>query len=184
MKRFSSASTMASAIALTTALAACTNGQGDVDVSLNNVATFPAAPPEAVALADGATVTTDAFVTVDLQKDIESLSKFGEITAEISKDTISGTDLSFVDHVKATIVTEDGTMPVQVLADRDVPGGSSVIDLSPLLISDSLVLAYLSEGKVDIHFYITGAIPDRPVTLTYSLDAHLSVAVRGSVFKL
>ena len=180
MKRFSSLS----AIALTLAMAACTNGQADVDVSLSNVATFPAAPADAVALAEGTTVVTDAFVTVDLQKDLESLSKVGAVTADISRNTISGGDLSFVDHVKATIETEDGSMPVQVLSDRDVPAGSSVIDLSPLLISDSVVLAYLSEGKVDIHFYITGNIPDRPVTLTYSLDAHLSVAVAGSVFKL
>jgi hypothetical protein len=180
MKRFKSLS----AIAWALGMAGCTTGQGEVDVSLTNVATFPGAPAEAAAALMGSTVSTDAFVTLDLQKDLASLDSFGTVTAEISADTISGGDLSFIDHVKATMEAEDGSLPVLVLSDRDVPAGSAEIDLSPLAVTDAQVLAYLSEGKVDIHFYITGPIPDRPVTLTYSLAAHLSVAVRGSVFKL
>ncbi len=129
-------------------------------------------------------VTTDSFVTIDIQKDLESLTKLGPVTAEVSKNAISGADLSFVKHVQATIETEDGSMPLQVLTDIDVPSGAQELSLSPMKIPDAQVLAYLAEGKVDVHFYITGEIPDRPVTLTHSLVAHLSVAVQGSVLKL
>jgi hypothetical protein len=180
MKRFKSLS----AITFALGMAGCTTGQGDVDVSLTNVATFPGAPPEAAAELTGSTVSSDAFVTIDVQKDIESLDKFGTVTADISTDMVAGGDLSFIDHVKATMEAEDGSLPVLVLSDRDVPTGSATIDLAPLSVTDEQVLAYMSEGKVDVHFYITGNIPDRPVTLTYSLAAHLTVDVRGSVFKL
>jgi hypothetical protein len=163
--------------------AACTNGQGEVDVTVSNEATFPGAPAAAAQALAGQTVTTDSFVTVDIQQDLESLGKVGSVTAEVSKNTISGADLSFIQHVTATIEAQDGSMPVQTVADLDIPAGASEVSLSPMKISNEEVLAYLSEGKVNLHFFITGSIPDRPITLTHSLVAHLSVAVQGSVLK-
>jgi hypothetical protein len=49
--------------------------------------------------------------------------------------------------------------------------------------TDARLLDYLSEGKVVVHFYLTGAIPDRGFTLTHTLVAHVNVAVSGSVVK-
>jgi hypothetical protein len=168
---------------LAVALFACTNGQGEVDVTVSNQATFPGAPAAVAQELANQTVTTDSFVTVDVQNDIAQIAKLGSLTAVISENEVTGSDLSFIKHVKATMETEDSSMPLVVLADLDVPPNATVLSLSPLQVSDATVLAYISEGKVDIHFEITGQIPDRPITLTHSLVAHLDVNVQGSVLK-
>jgi hypothetical protein len=165
------------------ALFACTNGQGEVDVTVSNQATFPGAPAAAIQALGNQPVTTDSFVTVDVKSDLEQIGKLGSLTAVISENLVTGSDLSFLKHVKATMETEDGSMAPAVLADLDVPDGATQLDLNPMLVSDATVLAYIEEGKVDIHFQITGQIPDRPITLTHSLVAHLNVAVQGSVLK-
>jgi hypothetical protein len=72
---------------------------------------------------------------------------------------------------------------VELTSDVDIPEGATETEL-PLLIGDARLLEYLSEGKVAVHFYITGNIPPRPVTLTHTMVAHLNVAVNGSVLKL
>jgi hypothetical protein len=168
---------------LASALFACTNGQGEVDVTVSNQATFPAAPPGVAQALGNTLVTSDSFVTVDVKSDLEQIGKLGLLTAVISENVVTGSDLSFLKHVKATMESEDGSMPPAVLADLDVPANASRLELSPMQVSDATVLAYLSEGKVDIHFAITGQIPDRNITLTHSLVAHLNVAVQGSVLK-
>jgi hypothetical protein len=163
------------------ALAACTNGQAEVDVTASSAASFPGAPAAAQVPTGG--LTTDGIVTLDFQKDLASLSGMGTLSAVISKNAISGPDLSFVDHIKATITSEDGKMPIELACDVDVPKNTTEVELS-LLISDSKVLEYLTEGKVAVHFYITGSIPPRPITLTHTMIAHVSVDVKGSVLKL
>jgi hypothetical protein len=168
---------------LAIALAACTNGTGEVDVTTTNAATFPGAPAGALGQPLRAeSVTTDASVTVDVQGDLASLSHLGTLSGDISKNTVSGADLAFIQHIKATIETKDGKMPVQTASDVAVPPNSTEVELA-LAISDSQVLDYLQEGKVVVHFYITGTIPDRPITLTHTMIAHIGVAVTGSVLK-
>jgi hypothetical protein len=166
------------------ALVGCTNGQGEVDVTATNVATFPGAPvgTAAEALATES-LTSDAIVTLDVRRDIASLRDMGTLSAVISKNAISGSDLSFIRHIKATMAAKDGKMPVELVSDIDLPPNSTDVELA-LLISDARVLDYLSEGKVDLHFYLTGGIPDRPLMLTHTMTAHMSIAVKGSVLKL
>jgi hypothetical protein len=166
-----------------TVLAACTNGQGEVDVTATNVATFPA-PPASQKDAPGAgTVMVDAAITLDLQKDLASLSGVGTLTAALSKNAVSGSDLSVVRRIEATIASEDGTLPLRILSDVDVPPGSAEVEM-PLVIDNSLLLDYLTEGKVAVHFYLTGDIPGRSLTLTHTIIAHVSIAVDKSVLKL
>ncbi len=166
------------------ALVACANGQGEVDVSSTNAATFPGAPSEVPGSAlAGAVMTTEGSVTLDLRKDLASLSDLGTVSVAISQDSISGADLGFIQHIKATIESEDGKLPVQVASDVDVPAHSTEIEL-PLLISDSQALEFLTEGKVALHFYVTGNIPERAITLTHTIVAHVSIAVDGSIPKL
>jgi hypothetical protein len=165
------------------ALVGCTNGQGEIDVTSTNVATFPGASVDTAGQALSAeALTSDASVTLDVQKDIASLSDVGKLTAAVSKNTISGSDLAFVRHIKVTMATEDGKIPAEVVSDAELPANSTEAELA-LLISNSKVLEYLSEGKVDVHFYLTGGIPDRPLVLTHTLTAHMSIAVQGSVLK-
>ncbi len=161
-------------------LGACAVGQGEVNVTENRVATFPGAPASALV---GESVTTDAEVTLNLKSNLESLTNLGAVTADISKNSISGTDLSAIRHIRATLATKDGKLPEQVASEIDVPEKSTEVDL-PLLMSDAQVLAYLSEGPVILHVYLTGNIPRQSFTLEYALAAHLSVAVNGSISNL
>ena len=79
--------------------------------------------------------------------------------------------------VRATIADDDGAMPEVLLSDVDVPVGATEVAL-PLALSDDQVVSYLSaQGKVDVGLELTGTIPDRPITLTHSLVAHVSVDV-------
>src|SRR5271165_2660735 len=90
------------------ALAACTNGQGEVDVTSVDMAEFPAPPPSVSAgQLVGQTVTTDASLSVDVHKDLESLSNLGSLSGSISKETVSGPDLSLIHHIQATIGAAD-----------------------------------------------------------------------------
>src|SRR5258708_3779715 len=136
--------TYIASFAIALALAGCTNGQADADVTANNVASFPGAPAAAAGQLAAQSIRTDAAVTVDVQQDLASLSNVGTPSAVISKNTVSGPDLAVVRHIKATIAAEDGKMPAELVSDVDVPKGSTEVDL-PLLISDSQVLAYLQE---------------------------------------
>ncbi len=171
------------------AIAACTNGQGQADVTMENAVTFPGVPAsvDGVAVPVGSlpteALTTDGAITVDVQDELESMGKLGTLSATVSKNSLSGAELSLIDHIKTTIATADGKMPVEVLTDVDVPKNATEIDL-PLSIPASEVLAYLEEGKVTIHFYVTGSLSAAPVTLTHTLVAHVDVAVQGSVLKL
>jgi hypothetical protein len=107
------------------ALAGCTNGQADADVTANNVAMFPGAPAPAAGQPLAAQpMTTDGSVTLDLQQDLASLSNVGTPSAVISKNTVSGPDLAVVRHIKATIAAEDGKLPARLVSDVDVPSAA------------------------------------------------------------
>jgi hypothetical protein len=169
------------ALAALSVCAACTNGQAEIDVTADHVATFPGAP-QAQALA-GIVMTTDAVVTIDAHDELSSLGDVGKVHTTIAKNEISGSDLGFVQHIRATISADDGSLPEVLLSDTDVPANATEVAL-PLAIADEQVVSYLSEGKANVHLELTGTIPDHAVTLTHSLVAHVSVDVAGSVTKL
>jgi hypothetical protein len=166
------------------AFAACTNGQGQADVTMENTVTFggvPAGTPD-IPLPNVA-VTTDGSIALDVKGELASMGKLGSLSATVSKNQLSGESLVQIQHIKTTIATVDGTIPEEVLTDVDVPANSTAVEL-PLLISDAHVLDYLEEGKVTIHFYVTGIPTRQPIALTHTLVAHVDVAVQGSVLKL
>ena len=161
------------------AMAACTNGQGNVDVTTSNQATFPA--PVALPGALGQiSLTTETDVTLDVHGDLASMAKVGTLGVVISQDSVSGADLAQVDQITATIATADGTMPAQPLGRAIVQAGSTEVGLSSLL-SDAQALGYLQEGQVIVHLTLAGALPERAITLTYSLVAHVAIGVAVSV---
>ncbi len=159
------------------ALGACAVGQGEVSVSSSDIATFPGA---GVPVPAGESVTTDASVMLDFQSDLKSLSDLGTLSGTISQNSISGPDLSLIRHIRATIAAKDDKLPEQVASDVDVPEASTQIEL-PLLISDAQVLAFLAEGQVIVHVYLTGDIPEQPFHLTYTLIAQVTVGMRGAI---
>jgi hypothetical protein len=163
------------------ALAGCTNGVAEVDETTSNVATFPGAPAAAAGQLS-ADLTTDAIVTMDVQKDLASLNGLGTLTLTISKNAVSGADLAFVKHIKATIEAQDGTMPIELASDVEVPPHSTEA-LLPLQISDARLLEYLTEGKVAVHLYLTGNLPQQTMSLTHTMVAHLNIAVKASAVK-
>jgi hypothetical protein len=168
---------------LAVAIAGCTNGQAEIDVTTTTVATFPAPPAGAARALGDQAVITDASVTLDVKKDLASLSNLGTLSGEVSKNVVAGQDLDLLEHIKVTIESKDGQMPARLLSEVDIPRHSTEVAL-PLLVVDSLILEYLTEGQVTVHFYLTGKIPQRTLTLTHTIVAHVNVAVAGSVLKL
>jgi hypothetical protein len=164
------------------AMAACTNGQGNVDVTTSNQATFPVPTPLPAALGQSS-LTTETDVTLDVHGDLASMAKVGTLGVVISQDSVSGADLALVDQVTATIATADGTMPAQPLGRAVVSPGSTEAELSSQL-SDAQVLGYLQEGPVIVRLTLTGALPERAITLTYSLVAHVAIGVAVSADSL
>jgi hypothetical protein len=135
------------------------------------------------AAAASSAMTTEGEVTLDVHDELASMAKLGSLSAAISKDTVSGADLSLVDHVTATIAAADGTLPARLLAQVDVPPSSTEVALAAAMV-DSQVLDYLKEGRVVVHFRLTGRIPEHPITLIHSLVARVDIAVASSVTKL
>jgi hypothetical protein len=165
------------------ALAACTNGQGQADVTMENTVTFagvPAGTPD-ITLPTVA-ITTDGSISIDVKDEIASMGKLGTLSATVSKNELAGDSLVQIQHIKTTIATADGTIAEEVLTDVDVPANSHSVEL-PLLLPDAQVLDYLEEGKVTLHFYVTGTPTTKPIVLTHTLVAHVNLAVQGSVLK-
>ncbi|MBV9946845.1 MAG: hypothetical protein JOZ69_08365 [Myxococcales bacterium] len=167
-------------LVLTAALAGCTSGQAQVDVTTTNVASFPAPPAEVQALAGGQVMTSDAAISIDVKQELDDLGKLGALTGEVSKNEVAGPDLDLLQHIVVTIASHDGQMPEEVLSESDVPRNHTAMQL-PLLLTTGKIIEYLSEGKVDMHFYLTGQIPTRTLTLTHTLVAHVDVAMKGAV---
>ena len=167
---------------LTLAVAACANGVGEVDENFSAVAIVPGASPALLAAFGGDEVTVDAPLVLDEKSELSSLGDLGALSLSVSKNSLSGPDLSGVRHVKATIGSKDGKIPQQLAAEADVPAGSTEVEL-PLLIDDHQLLDCLTEGPAVIHLLLTGAISEKPLTLTYTLAARVNVAVKGSVLK-
>ena len=170
------------------AAAACTNGQGQADVTLQNTVVFGGAGDAGVVVPAGVTlpdtaVTTDGEISIDCQSELASMGKIGTISATVSKNQLSGDGLLQMQHITAMIASADGSMPEQLLTDLEIPQNTTSIEL-PLSMSDAKVLDYLEEGKVTIHFYVTGQPTTQPIMLTHTLVAHIDMAVQGSVTNL
>lgn len=180
--------TMIALLGMALAAAACTNGQGQADVTLQNTVVFGGAPDGGVALPANVmlpdvAVTTDGEISFDCQSELASMGKIGTLSATVSKNELAGDGLLQMQHIRAMILSADGSMPEQLLADVDIPENSTAIEL-PLSMSDAKVLDYLEEGKVTIHFYVTGLPTTQPIMLTHTLVAHIDMAVQGSATNL
>ena len=164
---------------LALALAACTNGQGEVDVVTSQDATFPGVPAGMAAQLPPGGATTRADVTLDVKGEIDSLARLGALSDSITKNAISGPDLSVLRHVNVVMALADGSKPDQTFSDVEVLAEATEIELAPRM-SDAQVLEYLREGKVVLHFTLTGSISERPLTVTHTLVAHINIATSGS----
>jgi hypothetical protein len=166
----------------TISLVGCLQGQESFDVSSTESVTFPGLPVAAAQIAPGA-LSTDSHLLLDVHDNLAALSHQGALSAAFSQHTLTGDGLSQVSHVRATIESADGTMPVVLLSDADVPAASSEVQL-PLSIPGDQLLEYLGEGKVDIHFFLNGSLSPDSLKLTHTLTGHVTIAVNGSVTKL
>ncbi|MGA2451168.1 MAG: hypothetical protein ABTD50_21110 [Polyangiaceae bacterium] len=166
---------------LAATLAACTEGEGQLDVSEVHVATFPAfaaTGPLQSLMAQPQSV--DTVIYVDLRSELSTLGDLGSPSMTVTKNEVSGTAVANLQHFAVTIAARDGTIAEKPLSDVDVPPNSTSVEL-PLLISTGELLDYLKEGSVALHLYATGTLPTQPITLTHTLDAHVAVAVHKSL---
>ncbi len=162
---------------LSVALGACVAGQADANLTSTHEASFPAPSGASTSL------TTSADVDVDVHDTIESIGRVGAVQIAISRDSLAGADLAFVERISATVAASDGTLPARALADFAVPAGSTRVEIQTLT-SDADLAAYLREGKVVVHFVLSGALPRRPLVLTHEIGARVEVSVSTSVDKL
>jgi hypothetical protein len=166
---------------LVTALAACTQGQGEVDISETHVATFPAVtvtcPVQSLMTH---TRSVDTTIYLDLQKELSTLGDLGSPSLEVTKNEITGSALANLQHFAVTIASRDGTIAEKPLSDVDVPPDSAAIEL-PMLISAGELLDYLKEGSVALHLYATGTLPTQAITLTHTFEGHVDVSVHKSL---
>ena len=165
------------------ALVGCVAGREQVEVTRTQVVTFPGVVPDAHEPSATDARATDALVKLDMHQDLAALRALGSLVGTFSTNSLSGPGLADVTHVRVTIATTDGALPVRLLSEADVPGGSRQVEL-PLSMTGDQVLDYLAEGEVEVHFYITGGIPPSPIALTHTLDGRVNVAVEGSVLGL
>ena len=168
-------------ILIAAALAACTQGQGEVDIRETHVATFPAfsanSPVGALA---GRQQSVDTTIYVDLRKELSTLGDIGSPSLEVTKNEITGSALANLQHFAVTIASKDGTIGEKPLSDVDIAPDSTTVDL-PMLISAGELLDYLKEGSVALHLYATGTLPTQAITLTHTFEGHVEVAVHKSL---
>ncbi len=163
-------------------LVGCLQGQESFDVTSTDAVTFPGLPA-AAAQAIPSGQSTDSHLLVDVHENIAALRQQGVLSAAFSQNSLTGDGLAQVGHVRATIASADGAMPVALLSDTDVPAASNEVQL-PLSIPGDQLLQYLGEGKVDIHFFLVGNISADSVKLTHTLTLHMTVAVNEPITRL
>jgi hypothetical protein len=168
-------------ILLAAVLAACTQGQGEVDISETHVATFSAvaanSPLQALATLPQSVDTT---IYMDLRQELSTLGDIGSPSLKVTKNEITGSAVANLQHFAVTIASKDGTLAETPLSDVEVPANSTSIDL-PLLISPAELLDYLKEGSVALHLFATGTLPTQEITLTHTFEGHIDVEVHKSL---
>jgi hypothetical protein len=163
------------------ALVACTEGQGQIDVTETHEASFPGLAADSPLRAMmGSTSSAETTIHVDARSYLSSIGDVGTMNLSVTKNEITGTDLSFLQHLTVTIAATDGTIPERMLSDVDVPPDAHTLDL-PLLIPAADLLNYLKEGPISLQLIGTGTLPPQEITVTHSLEAHVTVEVHHNL---
>ena len=162
-------------------LIGCLQGQESFDVTQTQTINFPGLPPALAQAVQGAR-TTETHMRIDLRSTLASLGGQGDLSGVFSKNSLSGSGLAVIAHVRATISASDGTMPDLLWSEADVPADSSEIELPSSLTSEQF-LKYLEEGPVDVLFTVTGDIPKQPTALTHTISGHVTIGVNEDLSK-
>src|SRR5579859_2853747 len=122
------------AVMMPLACGGCALGQAQVDVSTQNTATLYGIPrvPGLTALAtdDVAALEGEAHtsVTFDVHQVIDTLGSYGDLSATVTRDALSGPGLARIHRIRISIGNVDGANPDQPLSDVTVPAGAIVVD--------------------------------------------------------
>jgi hypothetical protein len=171
---------MKSLLAFLPLMIGCVQATASDDLTVSKSFSFPGSPVGA-----DLTATVSDTTSVDVSSAMSSLSKVGTVGLSVSSSTLSGDDLSFLQHVNLTMQPVDGSMPVATVVDADVsvPDGG-MADL-PVSLDDATLVKYLSEdGGVNLTLSITGTIPTGDPALTWTLDCNASVSVNKSLSQI
>jgi hypothetical protein len=157
------------------ALTGCVSGTASDGLSLSQPFAFPAAPM------DSPSTTISDTQPFDVSSTFSSLGKFGTVNLSVLSSTLTGDDLSLVQHIKMTLATTDGVYPMATLIDTDVSATNGSTNL-PIVMDNGTLTQYLSEnGGVQLTLFLTGVLPSSDPTLTWSLDADIKVSISKSV---
>jgi hypothetical protein len=127
----------------------CVQGTASDDASVSESFSLPASP---VPIPPGVSGTVDTVQTYDISSALSNLGKIGGLSVSFPSSVLTGSDLSFMNHVKITMSpqTDGGGMPEATMVDTDVSGTTSVN--LPITMDNGTMLRYLSSGPVSLHF--------------------------------
>jgi hypothetical protein len=147
----------------------CVSGTATETVKLDNTVSFSGSP-----LPVGVQGTLEQTAPVDVSNAVSKLEKYGTLNVSVDQNTITG-DISFLTHVK--IALENQTASV-VVCDTDI-NTTNTVNNFPVSASGQQLLSILSDSNADLHFWITGSVPNNGATL----ESTIVISVSDSVSK-
>ena len=118
--------------------------------------------------------------TFDISQAVSQLSQVGTLSLTVQKNTISNTDLNFVNEVVVLVQPSDGSAPVVVISDYMVPANPGPSIDMPVLDIPTFI-QYASNGSVDLSIQLivnVDNIPADPSELSYDLGLDVAITVK------
>lgn len=153
----------------------CVSGTAEEDLSKTSSLTLPGVPVNL------SSTTVDQQLPIDVHDTLSKLNDYGGVSFAVNENSIaSDNSLSFIQHMKITIASDDGSMPEDILSDADNSQSNNKVNF-PVVMSSDKLFSYLAHGKCLLHFYVTGNIPTTETTLTHTLSVHVKDSVSKSL---
>ena len=170
---------------LTTFNFSCVEGTVSDNASIHEAVVFPGAKQlasevDASLPSMGLIQIPPQTFTFDIPQGIAQLSKVGALSLTVQKNTLSDTNLAFVNEVIVFAQPSDHSAPMVVISDYIVPSNPGrSIDMP---VSDiPTFIQYASDGSVDLNIQLVVDVANIPVTqevFDYDLDLGLAIAVK------
>jgi hypothetical protein len=164
--------------ALAITLGGCVSGTLSDTITVNKDLSF--VPPVVGGFSPAICGTTNAPVftttqntTFDMSDAVSQLQKQGTLTVSFTENSVSG-DLSAFKHARV-FINNDG-LPPELLSETDFTPTNGKVNL-PILLDNSVVVADLSSGKINLTVDLSSCVPASAVDVHYTMTANLSLAV-------
>jgi hypothetical protein len=169
---------------LTTFNFSCVEGTVSDSASIHEQVVFPGAKQlgleDAALPPSGLIQIPPQTFTFDISQVIAQLSKVGTLSLTVQKNTLSDTNMAFVNEVIVFAQPSDHSSPMVVISDYMVgsnPGPSIDMPVSDI----PTFIQYASDGSVDLNIQLIVDVANIPVNqevFDYDLDLGLAIAIK------